>query len=254
MPQWPEGTEKHVFKTIDSTMLEAKRQAPAIAGAAWVLSHEQTAGTGRRGRAWDSQSGNFSASLLLRPNAPPDQLALRSFVASIALFDTLVALTGREDVFSLKWPNDVLLRGGKLAGILLEPLNEGREHPALIIGIGVNLKNQPASSKMEETALAPRSLLQETGMSVSPEDFLDVLAPIYHNWDAKFTTYGFAPIRTAWLNHAANIGKEITARMAQRTLIGTFKTVDETGALILQATDGTHAITAADISFLSERV
>ncbi|WGI23408.1 biotin--[acetyl-CoA-carboxylase] ligase [Amylibacter sp. IMCC11727] len=249
MQDWPLGTQRFVFDTIDSTMAEARRQAPAIAGAAWFLAHEQTAGTGRRGRAWDSQKGNFAASLLIRPNTTPDQLALRSFVAALALYDTLVALTGREEVFTLKWPNDVLLRGGKLAGILLETLNDGQGHPALIIGIGVNLANMPSPSKLEERAIGPQSLAQSLGVKVSPETVLDTLAVRFDHWEHQLATYGFGPIRTAWLAHAANIGKTITARMGDRSITGTFKTVDETGALRLQAPDGLHVITAADISF-----
>lgn len=249
MHNWPEGTQKFVFDTIDSTMAEARRQAPAIAGAAWFLSHEQTAGTGRRGRAWDSQHGNFAGSLLIRPDTTPDQMALRSFVAALALYDTLVALTGREDAFTLKWPNDVLLRGGKLAGILLETLPEGQGNPALIIGIGVNLVNMPAPAKLEEGSIAPKSLAQDMGVQLTPEAFLDTFAPRFAHWEEQLRTYGFAPIRTAWLAKAANIGKVITARMAKTSLTGTFKTVDETGALILQAADGQHVITAADIFF-----
>jgi BirA family biotin operon repressor/biotin-[acetyl-CoA-carboxylase] ligase len=249
MQDWPEGTQRFVFETIDSTMAEARRQAPAIAGAAWFLSHEQTAGTGRRGRAWDSQQGNFAASLLIRPDVKADQLALRSFVAALALYDTLVALTGREDVFTLKWPNDVLLRGGKLAGILLETLNEGQGNPALIIGIGVNLANMPASAKLENGATSPKSLAQDMGLKITPEEFLNTLGPRFHFWETQLATYGFAPVRIAWLAQAANIGKTITARMNETSLTGVFKAVDETGALILQAADGRHVITAADISF-----
>lgn len=249
MQHWPEGTDKFVFDTIDSTMAEARRQAPAIAGAAWFLSHEQTAGTGRRGRLWDSQKGNFAASLLIRPQATPDKLALRSFVAALALYDALVECTGRADIFTLKWPNDVLLNGGKLAGILLETLAEGADRYALIIGIGVNLKSVPNAAALEPTALPPKSLSQETGLNITPESFLDALAVSYASWENTLQTYGFAPIRQAWLSKAANIGKPITARLPKHQIEGIFKTVDETGALILQATDRQHVITAADISF-----
>ncbi|MEJ6709708.1 MAG: biotin--[acetyl-CoA-carboxylase] ligase [Amylibacter sp.] len=249
MQDWPEGTQRFVFDTIDSTMAEARRQAPAIAGAAWFSAHEQTAGTGRRGRAWDSQNGNFAASHLIRPDTTPDQLALRSFVAALALYDTLVSLTGRAELFALKWPNDVLLNGGKLAGILLETLNEGRGNPALVIGIGVNLATLPIAAKLEATSTTPKSLAQETGMQIAPEMFLDALAPRFQHWETQLSTFGFAPIRTAWLAQAANIGKTITARMAGNSITGVFKAVDETGALILQAPDGKHVITAAEISF-----
>ncbi|WP_069299732.1 biotin--[acetyl-CoA-carboxylase] ligase [Neptunicoccus sediminis] len=248
MQGWPEGTGKFVFDTIDSTMAEARRQAPATAGAAWFLSHEQTAGSGRRGRPWSSQKGNFAASLLIRPDAAPDKLALRSFVAALALYDALVECTGRSDAFALKWPNDVLLKGGKLAGILLETIAEGPNRYALIIGIGVNLANRPEAGKLEPTALAPKSLKQDMGVSIAPESFLGALAVAYADWETRLQTYGFAPIREAWLARAANIGKPVTARLADRSIEGIFETVDETGALILQAPDRQHVITAADIS------
>lgn len=248
MQGWPEGTGKFVFDTIDSTMAEARRQAPATAGAAWFLSYEQTAGSGRRGRPWSSQKGNFAASLLIRPDVAPDKLALRSFVAALALFDALVECTGRSDAFALKWPNDVLLKGGKLAGILLETIAEGPNRYALVIGIGVNLASRPESGKLEPGALAPKSLKQDMGVSIEPEPFLNALAVAYADWEARLQTYGFAPIREAWLARAANIGKPVTARLSDREIEGIFKTVDETGALILQAPDRQHVITAADIS------
>ena len=249
MQGWPGDKQLFVYETIDSTMAEARRQASTISGAAWFLSYEQTAGVGRRGRAWDTQNGNFAASLLIRPNATPDQLALRGFVAALALYDTLVALTGRKDAFTLKWPNDVLLNGGKLAGILLETFNEGQGNPALIIGIGVNLINMPALEKLEKGFNSPKSLALDLGLTVAPEEFLNVLEPRFVNWNDQLCTYGFAPIRNAWLARAANIGEIITARMAKTILTGTFKTVDDTGALILQAEDSQHVITAADILF-----
>ena len=179
----------------------------------------------------------------------PAQLALRSFAAALALRDTFAALTGREDIIAVKWPNDVLIRGAKIAGILLETHHEGGEHPALIIGFGVNLMTRPNAQKLETTALAPTSLKHEVGIQVSPEEFLATLAPAYARWETQLSTYGFAPIRTAWLAAAANIGKTITARMTTSSIMGTFKTVDDSGALILQAADGQHTITAAEISF-----
>lgn len=249
MQNWPTGTQKFVFDTIDSTMAEARRQAPVTAGAAWFLAHQQTAGTGRRGRAWDSQKGNFAASLLIRPDATPEKLALRSFVAALALFDTLIALTGRDGLFSLKWPNDVLLRGGKLAGILLETIAEGPDRFGLIVGIGVNLRSKPASSVLEHGAIDPRTLSEATGLKITPEQFLDTLAPSFAAWETRLQNFGFQPLQQAWLSRAANIGKPIIARLPNQTVTGTFKTVDETGALIIQGLEQQHVITAADISF-----
>src|SRR6187431_982931 len=118
MDRWPAGVGREILETVDSTNAEALRRAEAgETGPLWLLARRQTAARGRRGRAWASPEGNFAASFLLRP---PGQPALRSFVAALGLHDAMVALTGRADLLALKWPNDVLLAGGKVAGILLE--------------------------------------------------------------------------------------------------------------------------------------
>ncbi|MEC8039505.1 MAG: biotin--[acetyl-CoA-carboxylase] ligase, partial [Pseudomonadota bacterium] len=118
MQDWPDGYGKRVLASIDSTNAEAARIADHLAGPEWILALEQTAGRGRRGRAWVNPVGNFAATLVLHPTEPPEVVALRSFVASLALYDAFVAVTGRPQGLSLKWPNDVLLNGGKVAGIL----------------------------------------------------------------------------------------------------------------------------------------
>ena len=139
MTDWPEGYGRRVLDEVDSTLNEAARIAPTLAGPEWLLALRQTAARGRRGRAWSNPEGNFSATLALRLEGAPHQAALRSFVAALALFDACVAVTGRPDGFSLKWPNDVLLNGGKLAGILLESAGAAGSVMPLFIGIGVNL-------------------------------------------------------------------------------------------------------------------
>lgn len=249
MPGWPEGVGLRVLASVDSTMAEGARIAPRLAGPEWVLALEQTAGHGRRGRAWASPKGNFFASLVLHPKGPPDQVALRSFVAALALRDAFVAATGRADAFSLKWPNDVLLNGGKVAGILLESVGAGQGVTHLIIGIGVNLVAAPGADQVEPGAVVPVSLLSETGIRISPEDFLNLLADAYDRLDSQFTTYGFGPIRTAWLRDAARLGETITARTTAETLTGRFDTIDDAGNLILHTAKGQRAIPAADIFF-----
>ena len=157
MMDWPRGVDHIALDTVESTMTEARNRASVLSCPTWISAKCQTAGTGRRGRAWDTGAGNFSASLIYRPKGEPADLALRSFVAALALFDALEALSGRADIFTLKWPNDVLLRGGKLAGILLESQPDG-----LIVGIGVNLKTPPPVDVLEPRALPPKTLLAET--------------------------------------------------------------------------------------------
>ena len=246
---WPEGTGRHVLPVTDSTNAHALREAPAVSGPAWFLGLEQTAGRGRRARAWSSPRGNFHGSLLLFPTERPDQVALRSFAAALALRDAFVALTGVPQAFSLKWPNDVLLNGAKVAGILLEATSAGVGVQALAIGIGVNLIAHPDQSVMEEGALPAVSLLSETGIRVTPEAFLDALAPAYAKWEAVFTAQGFAPLREAWLSQAAKIGEHIRARTGKDTFYGVFETVDSQGNLILATATGQMAIPAAEVFF-----
>ncbi len=246
---WPEGTGRHVLPVTDSTNAHALREAPALSGPAWFLGLEQTAGRGRRARAWSSPRGNFHGSLLLFPTERPDQVALRSFAAALALRDAFVALTGVPQAFSLKWPNDVLLNGAKVAGILLEATSAGAGVQALAIGIGVNLIAHPDQSVMEEGALPAVSLLSETGIRVTPEAFLDALAPAYAKWEAVFTAQGFAPLREAWLSQAAKIGEHIRARTGKDTFYGVFETIDSQGNLILATATGQMAIPAAEVFF-----
>jgi len=246
---WPEGTGRHVLPVTDSTNAHALREAPAMSGPAWFLGLEQTAGRGRRARAWSSPRGNFHGSLLLFPTERPDQVALRSFAAALALRDAFVALTGVPQAFSLKWPNDVLLNGAKVAGILLEATSAGAGVQALAIGIGVNLIAHPDQSVMEEGALPAVSLLSETGIRVTPEAFLDALAPAYAKWEAVFTAQGFAPLREAWLSQAAKIGEHIRARTGKDTFYGVFETIDSQGNLILATATGQMAIPAAEVFF-----
>ncbi len=249
MSDWPGEYGLHILQEVDSTLNEAARIAPSAAGPVWIMARHQTAARGRRGRAWANPKGNLAATLLMRPEGNPEQAALRSFVAALALFDAVVSVTGRALGLSLKWPNDVLLNGGKLAGILLESTGQGRGVSHLAIGIGVNLADAPSPDTVEPGALRPVSLLSETGEQVLPEDFLTELAAAYAKYEAQFTTYGFEPIRTAWLSRAAKLGEVITARTATSETVGTFETVDGTGNLVLNTAKGRVGIPAADVYF-----
>ena len=247
MSGWPQGYGRRVLDEVDSTMAEAARVGPELAGPEWILALRQTAGRGRRGRAWRDPVGNFAATLVMRPSEPPDQVALRSFVAALALDDACVAATGRADAFALKWPNDVLLNGGKLAGILLESSGQAGRIAHFAIGIGVNLKSVPET--VETDAVPPVSLMGETGIEIGPEGFLDLLARAYAAREEAFRRYGFAPIREAWLARAARLGESIVARTAREEIRGVFETVDAAGNLVLSTSDTRRAVAAADVFF-----
>ena len=249
MAEWPEGYGRRVLDEVDSTLSEAARIAPFLPGPEWILGLRQTAGRGRRGRAWADPEGNFAATLVLRPDDPPAQAARRSFVTALAVHDACQDVTGRSEGLALKWPNDILLNGGKLSGILLESVGQSARLDYLAIGIGVNLRSAPGADAVEPGAVRPVSLLSETGKLVDPETFLTYLAAAYARYEAQFTQFGFAPIRTAWLARAARLGQVITARTGNSETTGTFETLDDSGNLVLTTTRGRVNIPAADIFF-----
>ena len=178
-----------------------------------------------------------------------EEQALRSFVASLALFETLVVKTGRESIFSLKWPNDVLLNGGKVAGILLQTVKTIMGRDALLIGIGVNLLIAPKADHLGEQGVNPVALFSETGMKYSPEAFLSTLMKCYARLEYQFQINGFSSIREAWLDKASHLGEIVTARLARQEIVGRFDTIDEKGHLVLQTAGGAKNIAAADVFF-----
>ncbi len=247
-PDWPDGYARRVMAEVDSTNAEGLRLARDLAGPTWIFATRQVAGRGRRGRAWRDPEGNFAASLVLKPLEAPGQAALRSFVAALALFDALSTLAPAARL-ALKWPNDVLLSGGKLAGILLEGAGAGAHLDHLVIGFGVNLAGVPEQG---DAAVAPVSLLSGAGVDVRAEALLDHLAAAYARREAVFVTDGFAPIRAAWLDRAARLGQDVTARTMRDEIRGRFDTVDESGNLVLSTPGGLRAIPAADVFFENE--
>lgn len=246
---WPQGVARHVLARTDSTNAEALRLAPGLSGPAWVMTREQFAGRGRRGRGWVMPAGNFAGTLVTRPQGGALAAAQLSFVAALALYDALGDACGPSARLAIKWPNDVLLNGGKVAGILLESAGTGGQVQAVAVGIGVNLAAAPQADAVEPGAMRPVSVLGETGHAVDPEEFLDLLAPAFARWQAQIETHGFAPIRHAWLARAARLGEIIIARTGRSESQGVFEGIDDSGALLLRTPAGRQAIPAADVYF-----
>jgi BirA family biotin operon repressor/biotin-[acetyl-CoA-carboxylase] ligase len=225
------------YDSIDSTNEEAKRLArQGERGPLWLVAREQTRGRGRRGRTWISDGGNLFATLLL--DAPPNAPEL-CFVAGLAVADAVAGFAPSARV-GLKWPNDVLLEGRKLAGILLE-----REGRALAIGIGINLAQHP-----ENMEFPASSLSDATGAAPTADATLHRLGTATRTWYEVWRAQGFAPIRDAWLARAAGLGDTIRARLSKTEVTGVFEDLDQDGALLLRGADGRIVrITAADVFF-----
>jgi BirA family transcriptional regulator, biotin operon repressor / biotin---[acetyl-CoA-carboxylase] ligase len=246
-PGWPDGVGRIVLDETDSTNAHATRIAGTLTRPTWIIAYRQTAARGRRGRAWAMPAGNFAATLVMPVTGGPGQAALRSFTASLALADALAVVAGPHARIALKWPNDVLLNGGKVAGILLEGIGPDAGH--LAVGIGVNLIHAPDAVSVEKDAMRPVSLVGETGLTVAPDAFLTPLAAAFARWEAVFRAEGFAGVRTAWLTRAARLGEALTARLPTREVTGRFDGIGEDGALILATAGGVQRIHAADVYF-----
>lgn len=247
-PEWPLGVGHLPSVEVTSTLDEARRDAGQFPNPTWFTATRQTASRGRRGRPWVAPEGNFYGTVSI-PCADPEGASLRSFVAALALADALQAVMGDGPTLSLKWPNDVLLNGGKVAGILLESLTAHGRMWGVAVGIGVNLIAAPTLDQVEEGAVYPVSVKGESGADITPDALLAHLAPAFATWDAQLTTYGFEPIRTAWLARAARLGETITARLPNENITGRFDTVDKNGYLVLNTAKGPRSIAAADVFF-----
>ncbi|OWU83643.1 biotin--acetyl-CoA-carboxylase ligase [Oceanicola sp. 22II-s10i] len=246
---WPGGTARLVLDAADSSLNEAERRFDTLPGPTWILVLKQTSARGRRGRVWHQPSGNFAGTYVTRVEGGAEKAALRSFTASLALHDAFVAVTGRAEPFALKWPNDVLINGGKVAGILLESIQRKGRMVGVGVGVGINLAEAPPVDMLPPEAVRPVSLFGETGVIVTPEDFLTPFAAAMAHYEVQLEDYGFAAIREAWLARAARIGEEIVARTGTSETRGIFETVDQNGHLVLKTASGRQSIAAADVYF-----
>jgi BirA family transcriptional regulator, biotin operon repressor / biotin---[acetyl-CoA-carboxylase] ligase len=245
------GVRLLAYDEIDSTNAEALRLLRAgERGPLWIAAERQSAGRGRRGRRWVSVPGNLHASLLLTDPGPAEHWPQLSFVAALAVHDAVVELAPEiRPMLELKWPNDLLLSGAKVAGILIE--GEGREEEgAVAIGIGINCTAHPAEAAYPATDLAAG------GASVTAAALLAALSVKMSGRLAQWNSgNGFATIRADWLARAAGLGENIRVGLADRELAGRFEGLDDAGCLVLLGPDGEKTVVAAGdvISFGGSR-
>jgi BirA family biotin operon repressor/biotin-[acetyl-CoA-carboxylase] ligase len=235
-----------VHDELDSTNAEARRRAEAgEAGPLWITAARQSAGRGRRGRAWSTQSGNLAATLLTTTDAPPAEAAQLSFVAALAAADLADTCLG-PGAARLKWPNDVLVHGRKAVGILVESGSRADGRLWLAVGIGVNLAHFPDDVDRPATSFAEHM----AGRPPKPLDALEVLATRFEIWRKLWATQGFAPVAAGWTSRAHGLGQPCEARLPNRTVSGVAEGLDSDGALRLRLQDGAlERITAGDVFF-----
>lgn len=231
---------------VDSTNLEAARWAQrGELGPAWIAARRQTAGRGRRGRAWQDPEGNLAATFLTTIAVSPARVAQWSFVAALAVADALTSY-GLEAVIALKWPNDPMIAGRKVSGILLESgsLADGRLWVA--VGIGINLQHAPDLPGRAVTCLA--EYLAEP--PPSPQDVLERLSVKFAAWLDCWHEQGFGAIAEAWTARAFGLGQPCRAQLAHETIDGVALGLDAEGALRLRLSDQTERrISAGDVYF-----
>lgn len=220
----------HYHPVLPSTMDEARRMALAAAPEGTVVqAGSQSAGRGRFGNQWASPEGNLYMTLLLRPATSARHCAQMSFAIAVALADTLQAHGVPQASVNLKWPNDVLVDGAKIAGILLEmQTGQGDAPDFLLAGIGVNVAVAP------EGACSLAAFNKSVGLEVFRDALIGNITGLYAHWQEA----GFGGIRARWLTQAYGIGKSVTARMADRKAEGVFEGIDAEGNLMLRDADG----------------
>jgi BirA family transcriptional regulator, biotin operon repressor / biotin---[acetyl-CoA-carboxylase] ligase len=238
------GFRLAAFTTLASTNTHALTLARAgEKGPLWVAAARQTEGRGRRGNQWISPEGNLHATLLLTDPAPPERAAQASFVSALAVHDAIVDCAPTlRNVLKLKWPNDVLCGGSKLAGVLLEA-EQAVHGLAVAIGIGINVRHHPSDTTYPATDLAT------AGADVAVPALLAALSAAMHECLKQWRRgAAFQVIRAEWIERAALIGGEMKVRLPGGEVIGHYESLDDRGCLLLRLGDGRlQAIAAGEV-------
>lgn len=240
------GQKLYVYEEVDSTQTIAHKLAREGApSGTLIIADHQTAGKGRLGRSWFSPPGTgIWMSLIIRPDIPLSNAPQLTLLSAVALAQVLKEYAKEVGI---KWPNDLLIHGKKVAGILTELNAEPDRINYVVIGIGLNV-NQEAEHFPEELGNVATSLRLETGTVISRNK---LIIELIHRWEKVYSLYlehGFAPIRTLWESYAVSLGREIIARTLQGDIKGYAEGITADGVLLLRDEQGVvHQIYSADI-------
>lgn len=245
------GRTLHHFESLASTNVQAFElaQEGALHGEV-VIAESQTAGKGRRGRAWISPAGkNLSMSVILRPEIPPTRAPELTLVAAVALAETL---TEAGAVAQIKWPNDVQLDGRKVAGILTELSADTERVHFIVLGIGVNL-NTDASDFPDDVRDLATSVKLARAQTVPRALFTAALLTRLEAWLDRWQEEGFGPVRAAWKAASSTLGKDVLVRSDAKELRGIAEDIDESGALMLRVDGRLERVLAGDVEQVRPR-
>ncbi|WP_455466888.1 biotin--[acetyl-CoA-carboxylase] ligase [Bartonella sp. B39] len=245
-----QGYTVESYESVDSTNLIAQQKAQAgHKGYHWVVAQEQLRGRARRGRRWSSPKGNLYSSLLLTDNIVHQTAAQLGFVAGISVVETVKQFIKDEkqtnSIVSLKWPNDILLKGAKSSGVLLEIFKLPSQQYALVIGIGINVKYH------YEDAPYPTSCLKSVGLYIDAEQIFTVLTEFFSkNYLLWKQSGGCDIIRKKWLLHSAHLGQHVKIINDEKIIEGIFDGLDNDFNCIIKQKNGQQAvITSGDVHF-----
>ena len=246
------GRVIHYRESLPSTNEHAQRLAQEGAShGEVVIAEQQTAGRGRRGRNWISPAGvNLYFSVILRPELSPQRAPELTLTTAVALAETLREAGAAA---AIKWPNDLLVEGRKIAGILAEMTAEAENLSFVVMGVGVNL-NLRASDFPPELASTATSLMEARGQRVPRALFTAALWTRLERWMDVHQESGFAPVRDAWRALSSTLGQDVLVRTETREFRGLAEDIDQTGALLVRTPDGIERIVAGDLEQIRARV
>lgn len=247
------GAKIHYLPTVDSTNRLARELAAAgeLDGTV-VLAEEQTAGRGRLGRSWNSPAGGVWLSLLLRPRVVPQKAQLFTLLAAVAASEATETVAGVR--CGIKWPNDLLLSGKKVAGILTEISAEMERVNFLILGLGINL-NVPQGAFAPEVSHQATSILAHTGRTVSRAAWVRAFLSIFEQDYLSAEVNGFTGILDRWRSYSVTLGQEIQLRVTGReTVEGAALDIDGDGGLIVLTAKGKETFVAGEVTLLPKIV
>lgn len=246
------GQAIHFYDIVESTQEVAHKLArDGAQEGTVVIAEQQSKGRGRLGRAWESPKGTgVWMSIIVRPNIPPYQAPQLTLLTAVAIVQAIQKVTHLQP--EIKWPNDVLINGKKIVGILTELQAEADVIQAIIIGIGINVNTKQFPEELKEKATS--LYLENNGQEVERAALIRAIFQQFEQLYENYLKHGFKPIKLLWESYNVSIGKYISAKTLSEEIKGFAKGITDEGVLLVEDDYGNvHEIYSADIDIFSSR-